>query len=289
MSYLVGSVIGSLVAMTFNLTIAGIPLALGLERFGILKLRLWHLLVVGLLLALLLQVLFGTNADVYIGYYIDLPLIVSGLLVLIASFLRKKTGRSIEAIRDFHRDDRDTKQPSGHVGTATIQAEGKAALAKLLASGHSESAMKLNRGLLRLWLLISAVWAVFCVYQLYSDHRAWEDGFAAAKSLAGALESRRNLMIQNYVFDSKAAHERAQKSGLPIEPFDEARTRDEAYSYSLRLLENDEEKRQVEQSYRHAFDSRNRRDSFLPWVPTVPVGTAFLFIAIPWVIRGFKK
>jgi len=149
--------------------------------------------------------------------------------------------------------------------------------------------MNLNRGLLRLWLLINALWTVFCVYELYSSHRAWKDGNEAAKSQAVALESRRNLMIRNFVFDAKAAHDREEKRGLAVGPFDEARTQDEAYSYALRSLKTSEEQRQMDQTFRNAFESRDRRDTFFPWIPAVPVGTAFLFTVIPWVIRGFKK
>lgn len=164
-------------------------------------------------------------------------------------------------------------------------AKEKSVLIGFLALGYS----KLHPGLMRLWILITVLWLVFCTSQLYVNHRDWESGMAAAHVSEAAIESQRQLFIQNYMFDAKAAFQAAKNRDIMVGAFDEAQTRDQAYSYSQRKIEHSEERKQVNQLYRDAFDSRDKRDSLLPWVPTVPVGTALLFVAIPWVIRGFRK
>ena len=113
--------------------------------------------------------------------------------------------------------------------------------------------------------------------------------FSAAKSQNGVLESARALMIQNLIFDAKANHERLLKQGLVSEAFNEARTREEVFSKITRA-EPQSETYQIQQKlYQRAFDARDTRDSYLPLLPSVPVITGLFFVAIPWVLRGFKK
>jgi hypothetical protein len=80
------------------LTLLGAPLIFGLQRFGVFKPRLWHVLVACAGMGLVLQLAFGDKATFYVGYFIALPLLVAGLVVLVASFLikRRRGGEATE-------------------------------------------------------------------------------------------------------------------------------------------------------------------------------------------------
>ena len=130
----------------------------------------------------------------------------------------------------------------------------------------------------------------FCSYEIYYYNASWENGFAAAKAITGARESQRALFIQNYVFDARANREELIKGGgYSVPSLDEAKIRDEAFSKIDRQQQQGEEKKAEDRMYRSAFDARDARDSFFPLLPVVPVGLAALFIAVPWVARGFQK
>lgn len=154
----------------------------------------------------------------------------------------------------------------------------------------STDEINLNRGLLRLWVVLSVSWIAFCGYKIYSLNASWENHFAVAKATTGSRESQRALLIQNYLFDAKTRREDRIKSGAnSIPSLDEAKIRDEAFSIIERQQQAGEEKKAEDRMYRAAFDARDSRDSYLPLIPAVPIGSAILFMAILWVVRGFKR
>ena len=82
------------------LALSGVPLIFGLQRFGLFKRPLWKVLLTWMLIwpgTFLLSVAtlitlweIDDNPAYYIGYFAALPLLVIGLIVLVASFLSKK-------------------------------------------------------------------------------------------------------------------------------------------------------------------------------------------------------
>jgi len=145
-----------------------------------------------------------------------------------------------------------------------------------------------KRGLIRLWVAISVPWICFCSYQLYQHNRAWKYNFEIAKSQSSELDSERALMIQNYVLEHKAFVEKLRKDGVQIGTSDDVSIRDQGYSKALQEQEKGEKKRLRDQSFRDAFDARDARDSYLYLLPSVPLGSALIFVLALWVIRGFK-
>jgi hypothetical protein len=84
------------IVMALMLTLLSAPLVFGLQRFGVFRPGLWKVFGVCVALALLLHWVFGDEANFYFGYFIALPLLVAGVVVLAASFFMKRSGEGKE-------------------------------------------------------------------------------------------------------------------------------------------------------------------------------------------------
>jgi hypothetical protein len=149
--------------------------------------------------------------------------------------------------------------------------------------------MNIRKGLIRLWLICSSIWAAYFGIHAYLAHTEWQQSFALGKELSSKLNDERIQLAQLYVSREKSKRTELAANGWPLLPLNEEVLQRQASEQAIREINSSISKEQEDRLYRLAFDARNERDQHLKNLPIVPAFFAVLFIAIPWVINGFKS